>query len=287
MRRSFPSTRSVPKIPDPMNKKYFTTGEFARICGVPKHVLFHYDDIGLFRPVVIGENGYRYYAYYQYFTFSVISTLKQLGMGLKEIKVYLEQRNPGLFLELLDQKSQDIDAQIVYLQHIQTLISGMKQMTQEGMNFEKAISLEVLPAQIIVRSDNIFNRTNKSFADFMQEYIKFCKSLGIIVPDAVGNIISLDQVLLKDYTNISYLYIETKDHIPGKTVTRKSGTYLCGYHKGRYDTLKNTYTKMFDYAGAHDIVLGSLCYEEYLISDIAHKDQNEFITRLVMETQPK
>ncbi|MCC5429110.1 MerR family DNA-binding transcriptional regulator, partial [Clostridium botulinum] len=35
-----------------MQEKYFTTGEFARMCNVEKHVLFHYDDIGLFRPAI-------------------------------------------------------------------------------------------------------------------------------------------------------------------------------------------------------------------------------------------
>ena len=29
---------------------YFTTGEFAKILGVKKHTLFHYDEIGLFSP---------------------------------------------------------------------------------------------------------------------------------------------------------------------------------------------------------------------------------------------
>ena len=28
-------------------KKYLTAGQFAKICGVEKHVLFHYDEIGL------------------------------------------------------------------------------------------------------------------------------------------------------------------------------------------------------------------------------------------------
>lgn len=27
-------------------EKYLSTGEFARICGVEKHVLFHYEEIG-------------------------------------------------------------------------------------------------------------------------------------------------------------------------------------------------------------------------------------------------
>lgn len=43
-------------------EKYFTTGEFARICNVPKHVLFHYDEIGLFKPSIVKENQYRYYS---------------------------------------------------------------------------------------------------------------------------------------------------------------------------------------------------------------------------------
>lgn len=30
--------------------KYFSLGKFARLCGVHKKTLFHYDDIGLFKP---------------------------------------------------------------------------------------------------------------------------------------------------------------------------------------------------------------------------------------------
>ena len=30
--------------------KPLTTGEFAKICNVKKHTLFHYDDIGLLKP---------------------------------------------------------------------------------------------------------------------------------------------------------------------------------------------------------------------------------------------
>ena len=46
-----------------MNKKrmYMTTGELARIMGITKETLFHYDEIGLFRPAVVKTNGYRYY----------------------------------------------------------------------------------------------------------------------------------------------------------------------------------------------------------------------------------
>lgn len=44
---------------------YFTTGEFAKIVGVSKHTLFHYDKLGIFSPELKGENEYRYYSAFQ------------------------------------------------------------------------------------------------------------------------------------------------------------------------------------------------------------------------------
>ena len=43
----------------------FTIGQFAEIHGVTKKTLMWYDEMGLVKPAVIGENGYRYYSYHQ------------------------------------------------------------------------------------------------------------------------------------------------------------------------------------------------------------------------------
>ena len=76
----------------------FTTGEFAALCGVTKHTLFHYDETGIFSPAIRGENGYRYYAPAQIEVFQVISSLKELGMPLSDIKAYLDRRSPETLL---------------------------------------------------------------------------------------------------------------------------------------------------------------------------------------------
>lgn len=86
------------------NELYFTTGEFAEILGVKKHTLFHYDEIGLFSPAVKEENGYRYYFVWQMDAFEVIRALQRLGMPLGEIKAYMQERSPGLFLKMMDQQ---------------------------------------------------------------------------------------------------------------------------------------------------------------------------------------
>ena len=73
-------------------EKFLTTGEFAALCDVPKHVLFYYDEIDLFKPAFCDEKGYRYYSYFQYDTFMMINTLKTLKMSLDDIKIYMEKR---------------------------------------------------------------------------------------------------------------------------------------------------------------------------------------------------
>ena len=66
-------------------EKYFTTGEFARICNVPKHVLFHYDEIGLFKPSIVKENQYRYYNEEDLKKSQLIKSLRSLDFSIMEI----------------------------------------------------------------------------------------------------------------------------------------------------------------------------------------------------------
>src|SRR5699024_6649059 len=93
-----------------------TTGAFAKLVKVPKHVLFYYDEINLFKPSIIDqENNYRYYAYSQYYLFNVIRFLKNLGMPLKEIKSFLDKRSPEELKNVLDKQSASIETEIIKL----------------------------------------------------------------------------------------------------------------------------------------------------------------------------
>lgn len=49
------------------SKPLFTTGEFAGLCNIRKDTLFYYDEIGLLKPEIIQDNGYRYYSANQLF----------------------------------------------------------------------------------------------------------------------------------------------------------------------------------------------------------------------------
>ena len=77
---------------------YFTTGEFAKILGVKKHTLFHYDEIGLFSPAEKGEEDhYRDYFVWEVDTFEGVRGVPKLGRAIGEVRGYMEARWPGAF----------------------------------------------------------------------------------------------------------------------------------------------------------------------------------------------
>lgn len=265
--------------------KYLTAGEFAKICDIPKHVLFHYDEIGLFQPEFKADNGYRFYSYRQYDTFLIITNLKKMGMSLQDIKVFLSDRDPAIFLSLLSDKFQEIDELINYLKGIKHMMKWMEDSTRLALaHMEDPISVCELEEQMLLCSDDLQNASNKSFANFMLEYIQFIKENHIHVQQSVGNMIKVESIQKKDYLDFSYLYTNTDTILPAKTKLRKQGTYLCGWHHGSYDTIYQTYEKMLSYAAQNKIVLGEFAYEEYLIADTAQKDRNEYVTRIFIET---
>lgn len=71
------------------NDYLYPSGEFARLTGVNKRTLHYYNDIGLFCPEVIGENGYHYYSCFQFAQLELILTLRRIGLSIEEIREYV------------------------------------------------------------------------------------------------------------------------------------------------------------------------------------------------------
>ena len=116
------------------NREYFTTGEFAKIFGVKKQTLFHYDQCGIFKPDIVGENGYRYYSFTQLESFAVILMLRELDVHIKEIKEHMDHRSPEGLISLLKSKATQIDDKIDYLKWSKRCIENKIKITREGLN---------------------------------------------------------------------------------------------------------------------------------------------------------
>lgn len=265
------------------DKKYFTSGEFAKICGIPKHVLYHYDDIDLFKPAIIKENGYRYYSHHQYDTFSIISLLKHFGMSLSDIKIYLKQRSPQLLLKVLEEKDQEIQKEIRRLKNTRDFIQSIKKTTQYALQADtREIKLVSLPEELLLCSED--TEGSKSFASYMEEYANFCQDNYLAHGDRVGVMFDINRLRQKQYLGFQYLFTRAKHKKSGNIRKRKAGQYLLTYYKGSYEHIHEAYERMLQYAQTHAISLGKYAYEEYMIADFSQCSCDEYITLIYMET---
>ncbi len=267
--------------------EYLTTGEFAKICGIPKHILFHYDQIKLFQPEIIKENGYRYYSFRQFDTFSIISALKRLGMPLKEIKKYMDERNPVKLVDLLEQKSNEVSKEIKKLKNTKREIDSLKELTEEALSVEyNTIGTAYHKSMKALCSTLMDNDNDNSYPNFLTELIAFRNNSNASMIDFLGASLTIDNIRDKRFDSFSYLYTKTNNaDKKNNTLVRKEGWYLQVYYKGSYPKISEMYTEIMQYAKEHQINLGKNVYEEYLIFEIGTKNRDDYVTLILVEIE--
>ena len=82
-----------------------TIGEFSRLSRVTPRMLRHYDSLGLLRPELVGENGYRYYRQEQLSDLVRLQWLKSYGFSLGEIGPLLALEGAQLLPHLLERRN--------------------------------------------------------------------------------------------------------------------------------------------------------------------------------------
>lgn len=269
-------------------KKYFNTGEFAKLCHVKKQTLFHYDDIGIFSPEVKGENGYRYYSYQQYEVFGVISMLKELNMPLKEIKAYLDNRTPESLVNLFENKLTDIDKEIKNLQRTRMLMEkklcAIKKSTL--INPDK-ITIEFMEEECLVISRPIENISHKEYIRTVSDHVDYCFSNHLNSDYSIGLIITKENILKGVEYNYSHLYsrINCQLEIP-HTFIKPRGLYAVAYHKGDPDTLNESYQRVVQYLEKANLKMGSYAYEEFILDETTVIDKENYLTQILVELAP-
>lgn len=271
-------------------EKFLTTGEFADLCDVPKHVLFYYDEIDLFKPAFCDEKGYRYYSYFQYDTFMMINTLKTLKMSLDDIKIYMEKRNPDIFMNLLDEKKKEIDKTIKHLKKLKKHIEIQKFVAENGMEYMECeknnIFFEELEEVNLLLSGNSNDAVNTNFSEFVIEYAKFLKTNKLSAHQKIGTMFRIDIFTFTNFNpslEFTYLYTYTNKKKGNNIYTRKKGKYLVGIHVGPYEKLDDTYKKLLDYTKENNIILGRFAFEEYLLTDLIVSDPNQYVTKIILQ----
>ena len=111
-------------------------GEVARLFNISKDTLRYYDKIGILKPVVNKENGYRFYDIRHLEQLGLILGIKYLGISLSEIKEIIENGDIEDYYNLMQKQKDIIKERILELKKLEESLDNSGQVINRIMNFK-------------------------------------------------------------------------------------------------------------------------------------------------------
>lgn len=266
------------------NIKYFSTGEFAKLCKVHKKTLFYYDEINLFKPEKITPNGYRYYSVNQLEIFNIIYILKDLGLSLKDIKELMDKRNPKNIEKLFIEKNKDIEMEINKLKIKQQIISNKIKIINEAKNITDDIVIENQDEEFLLLSKPLDKTKLPYDLEAYTEHLGFCYTNNLYIGYPIGSMKSIEDINTSNSYICSYFYTKVNNDDKNKNIVIKpSGKYLVGYISGYYDSTYPIYKKLLDYIKLNDLATTGYFYEDVLLDEVTTIDINKYILKVSIQ----
>ena len=268
---------------------YFTTGEFARLCGVRKDTLFHYDEVGILKPEIVRENGYRYYSINQFFLFDIIAALKKAGVSLGEIREYISHRSPEGLLKLLEEKSAYLAREQQKLAQVQRLIANTRERTKKGIAaLCGQARVEHCPEEylIVVHIDSKEQGATKNHMPKIRDHFQFCDAHMVGDELPFGAIIE-QKNLEKGWYKESWYFSRVDRQYEGERFFLKpAGQYAIIEHRGSYESMDDSYEKLKAYLAEQGLRICGHAYEHELLSYFAVPDPSGYVIQICIQVEP-
>lgn len=260
-----------------------TVSQFAKLHNVNKRTLHYYDEIGIFSPDYKGDNGYRYYDYMQGVDFEYIKMLKELNMGLDEIKRYIDNPNEEDFKEIAEVKIKEINQEIKLLNRRKEVLEDKLQKLSKCDEVRNKNYIKVVECE----EEKFFYTPFKFEDDDLKQLISHIKDVWTVDEycKGIGSFVSVEKIQRGEFEEYDGLFIEMLDDIDSKnTIIKPKGKYICAYHMGDWDTLPDFYGEIVKYAEENNLTLVGYSFEIGM-NDFAISDMEDYITQIMIRVE--
>ncbi len=256
---------------------------FSKMAEISRQTLIYYDRIGLFKPALVDDNGYRYYHFNQLDAIGVIGILKEQGMSLQHIHDHLEQRNPERTLDLLRKQEQMIELQIAKLERTRQMIGVQVE------NLELSIGIDISTMEVIWQPDipllkSAHMRVSKQdfaerlWTDFQQRLQREQAPIGY----PAGVIVEQKDLQDRNGDMMSYMFSRMQTHIEIQHYM-PAGYYLVSYMRADYGDTEKIYPRIFDHIEQQGYEVSGHAYEEYVQDEVSVQNSDEYLVRVLIQ----
>lgn len=267
-----------------LNKR-FTIGEMAKMHNIAESTLRYYDEKGIFHPSIVDpQTNYRYYTIDQFSLLDTIKFLRQLNIPLKEIKKYIDERNPAYALNLLEKqqemmlkKQREIEYALAKMEHRIHLIkeatkAKAEQMVMKEISRRKITAIAVAP-----------NTTDDMFEYYIHSLQKNMRQMDdSLFSGDIGVTVAKKGLMQNEFQAYSSVFI-LLDYMPFQVHHSdeiKEGMFACVYHHGPYEETDETYKKLMKYIDQEGYEIDGDAIEIALIDWSVTENPDEQVTEI-------
>lgn len=231
----------------------YKIGAFSVLAKTTIKTLRYYEKEELLIPSFVDtETGYRYYETGQLVELAKIISLRQIGLGIEEIKRVLHGCDLETVLKKRKQQiSEDILQYETQLSKINYLLEG------KFMNYE--VVVKELPAYVVYYKEGRIHDFSE-LTSFILSSAEACRATNPSI-----------KCITPDYCYVSYLDKEFKDT----------------YHKGPYENLPSAYSFIMKYIEENNYEMIEAPRERYIDGIWNEKDENKWVTEIQVPVKKK
>ncbi|PFD53626.1 MerR family transcriptional regulator [Bacillus cereus] len=274
-----------------LNKR-FTIGEMAKMHNIAESTLRYYDEKGIFHPSIVDpQTNYRYYTINQFSLLDTIKFLRQLNIPLKEIKKYIDERNPAYALNLLEKqqemmlkKQREIEYALAKMEHRIHLIKEATKAKAEQMVIKE------IPQRKITAIAVAPNTTEDMFEYYIHSLQKNMRQMDdSLFSGDIGVTVAKKGLMQNEFQAYSSVFI-LLDYMPFEVQSSdeiKEGMFACVYHHGPYEETDETYKKLMKYIDQEGYEISGDAIEIALIDWSVTEDPEEQVTEIQIPIMKK
>ncbi|MEK4541921.1 MULTISPECIES: MerR family transcriptional regulator [Bacillus] len=274
-----------------LNKR-FTIGEMAKMHNIAESTLRYYDEKGIFHPSTVDpQTNYRYYTIDQFSLLDTIKFLRQLNIPLKEIKKYIDERNPAYALNLLEKqqemmlkKQREIEYALAKMEHRIHLIKEATKAKAEQMVIKE------IPQRKITAIAVAPNTTDDMFEYYIHSLQKNMRQMDdSLFSGDIGVTVAKKGLMQNEFQAYSSVFI-LLDYMPFEVQSSdeiKEGMFACVYHHGPYEETDETYKKLMKYIDQEGYEISGDAIEIALIDWSVTENPEEQVTEIQIPIMKK
>jgi len=270
------------------NEKLLNISEFAAITGTNRQTLIYYDKIGLFSPEYTAENGYRRYSHKQIGPITVIETLCELNVPLKDIKKIISNISPENAVKLYERQLKEANKEIRNMLSIRNMIITRLAQVKDGLaetQNPRGIRVEEIGENIPIFTGETLNMDFEKIPDeTMVNFFNDSENVGIPFGYSTGQIVLGEKVLAGEENIKEKIYLRlngeklSNDFIP-------KGKYVVAYAHGDYGATDYIYKDIRAFIAENSLTVDGNAYEEYLFDEVIAPSPDDYLLKVMVKVK--